>query len=100
MTSCQASVCSTPITGPCHYGIDTPNKAELIATNHSLDEVKDYLGVDSLGYLSLAGMLESVDENGTFCSACFSGNYPAPLVDHAAAREVTLQLYGVAATKR
>ena len=48
---------SPPITGPCHYGIDTPTREELIAATHSIDEIRDYLGVDSLGYLSLDGML-------------------------------------------
>ena len=42
---------SPPITGPCHYGIDTPTREELIAANHPVDEIRDYLGVDSLGYL-------------------------------------------------
>jgi amidophosphoribosyltransferase len=68
---------SPPIQGPCHYGIDTPTREELIAATHSLDEIRDYLGVDSLGYLSLDGMLAAA--GGTdkgFCHACFSGDYP------------------------
>ena len=48
---------SPPITGPCHYGIDTPTREELIAATHSTEEIRDFLGVDSLGYLSLDGML-------------------------------------------
>ncbi len=72
-------VSSSPITGPCYYGIDTPNREELIAANMSVDEIAGVLGVDSLGYLSLDGMLESVPSGPAgFCHACFSGDYPTP----------------------
>lgn len=76
-------LCSPPITGPCHYGIDTPTRAELIGATHSIEEIRDYLGVDSLGYLSLEGMLRAAGqepgEPGHFCHACFSGDYPTPV---------------------
>src|SRR5438034_1143370 len=52
-------VASAPITGPCHYGIDTPTREELIAASHSVDEIRAHLGVESLGYLSLDGMLRA-----------------------------------------
>jgi amidophosphoribosyltransferase len=72
-------VSSAPITGPCYYGIDTPNREELIAANLTVDEIATNLGVDSLGYLSLDGMLESVPGGPHgFCDACFSGDYPTP----------------------
>ena len=72
-------VSSAPVTGPCYYGIDTPSRDELIAANHTLEEIRVSLGVDSLGYLSLDGMLESVpDGPAGFCHACFSGDYPTP----------------------
>ena len=76
-------VSSSPITGPCYYGIDTPNREELIAANMSVDEIAATLGVDSLGYLSIDGMLESVPAGPDgFCHACFSGDYPtAPPAD-------------------
>ena len=67
---------SPPITGPCHYGIDTPNRDELIAANHSIEEITRYLGVDSLGYLSLDGMMAAAGTRNGFCHACFSGQYP------------------------
>ena len=67
---------SPPITGPCHYGIDTPNRDELIAANHSIEEITNYLGVDSLGYLSLEGMVAAAGTRNGFCHACFSGQYP------------------------
>ena len=72
-------VSSAPITGPCYYGIDTPNREELIAANFSLDEIAARVGADSLGYLTVDQMLESVPGGpGGFCHACFSGDYPTP----------------------
>jgi amidophosphoribosyltransferase len=72
-------VSSSPITGPCYYGIDTPNREELIAARLTNDGIAAELGVDSLGYLSLDGMLESVPFGpGGLCHACFSGDYPTP----------------------
>lgn len=72
-------VSSSPITGPCYYGIDTPNREELIAANMGIDEIAATLGVDTLGYLSIDGMLESVPAGPDgFCHACFSGDYPTP----------------------
>ncbi len=72
-------VSSSPITGPCYYGIDTPNREELIAANLEVGAIADTLGVDTLGYLSLDGMLESVPGGPSgFCHACFSGDYPTP----------------------
>ena len=70
-------ISSPPITGPCYYGIDTPDKEQLIAANNSVAEIAAKIGVDTLGYLSLDGMLGSVP-NGPdgFCHACFSGKYP------------------------
>jgi amidophosphoribosyltransferase len=74
-------IASPPVTHPCFYGIDMPSRDELIGASHTVDQIARILGVDSLGYLSLEGMLESVKETGPFCDACFSGNYTAPLVD-------------------
>src|SRR5687768_10074348 len=72
-------VSSPPITGPCYYGIDTPNRDELIAARFSIPEIAGHLGVDSLGYISLEGMLHAVPGGPEgFCHACFSGDYPTP----------------------
>jgi len=72
-------VSSPPITGPCYYGIDTPTREELIAANMNHEEIRRHLNVDTLGYLSLDGMLQSVpDGPHGFCHACFSGDYPTP----------------------
>jgi amidophosphoribosyltransferase len=64
---------------PCHYGIDFSTKGELIASRMSVDELKDYLGLDSLHYLSVRGLLESTgieNPENHFCKACFDGCYP------------------------
>ena len=75
-------VASAPITGPCYYGIDTPTKSELIASTHSLEEIRRHLGVETLGYLSLDGMLRAAGgDPAEFCHACFSGDYPTPIPD-------------------
>jgi amidophosphoribosyltransferase len=72
-------VSSPPITGPCYYGIDTPSREELIAANHEVSGIAKILGVDSLGYLSLDGMLQAMPGGSAgFCHACFSGDYPTP----------------------
>jgi amidophosphoribosyltransferase len=70
---------SPPITGPCLYGIDTPTPEELIAATHSIEEIREFLAVDSLGYLSLDGMLRAAGESNQYCHACFSGRYPTPI---------------------
>ncbi|MFH1878667.1 MAG: amidophosphoribosyltransferase [Candidatus Omnitrophota bacterium] len=75
-----------PICFPCFYGIDFPNRKELIANEMaSIDEIAKFIGVDSLKYLSLEGMLECVARSGsTFCHACFDGNYPTKVTKKAA----------------
>jgi amidophosphoribosyltransferase len=90
-------VASAPITGPCYYGIDTPTKSELIASSHSLEEIRQHLGVETLGYLSLDGMLRAMGGDRTeFCHACFSGDYPTEVPDetqqsrHATPLQVTM----------
>ncbi len=72
---------SPPVRFPCFYGIDMPSHEELIGSRLTPEEIERELGVDSLGYLSLEGMLSVVSEHGSFCDACFSGTYDAPLVD-------------------
>jgi len=72
---------SPPVRYPCFYGIDMPTRGELIASHNDVPDIAEQLGVDSLGYLSLEGMVEAVAHAGPYCTACFSGDYPAPLVD-------------------
>ena len=69
-----------PLVSPCFYGIDFPTKKELIASNHSIEEIRQFLGVDTLKYLSLEGMLGSMTlPKEEFCAACFTGNYPTTI---------------------
>jgi amidophosphoribosyltransferase len=64
---------------PCVYGIDFPDRTKLMAANHSLDEIRRYLSADSLGYLSLQGMVKATGHStDSFCMACYDGNYPVP----------------------
>ena len=74
-------IASPPTTGPCFYGVDTPQKSHLIAANQSLEEIRQFIEADSLSYLSMEGMFEAMQaENGkNFCAACFDGKYPTPL---------------------
>ena len=66
-----------PTISPCFYGVDTPQKAELIAANQSLEEIRRFIGADSLGYLSLEGMLASVGSaEQSYCTSCYTGHYP------------------------
>ncbi|MGB7568194.1 MAG: amidophosphoribosyltransferase [Chitinivibrionales bacterium] len=70
-------VSSPPIISPCFYGIDMPTKKELIASEQSVEKIRDYLEVDTLGYLSIDGMLSVMPEGReNFCAACFNGKYP------------------------
>jgi amidophosphoribosyltransferase len=70
-----------PTISPCYYGVDTPRREELIAANQSVDEIRQFLGADSLGYLSLDSLRAAVDDNdGKFCTSCYTGSYPTELV--------------------
>ncbi len=79
-------ISAPPTTNPCFYGIDTPNRSELVAASHTLDEIARYVTCDSLGYLSHEGMMSTmgaIGEDGEvgvgYCSACFTGVYPVQL---------------------
>ena len=68
-------VSSPPIGWSCYYGIDTPNRRELIASSHTVEQIRKYLNVDSLGYLSMEGLQACVERPNDHCYACFSGEY-------------------------
>ena len=71
-----------PTKSPCFYGVDTPTKRELFAANNTVEEIRRFVEADTLGYLSLSGLSESVrDDNQDFCYACYTGNYPTHLVN-------------------
>jgi amidophosphoribosyltransferase len=75
-TEVHLRISSPPTIGPCFYGIDTPERRELIAASQSVEEIRAYVGADSLGYLSEKGMLSCLQTPPqNFCTACFSGNY-------------------------
>ncbi len=71
-------ISSPPTTGPCYYGIDTPSRRDLIAAKHDVDGIREFVGADSLAYLSVGGLLRAVGDAGDarHCTACFTGNYP------------------------
>lgn len=72
-----------PTISPCFYGVDTPSKKQLIAANKTIDEIREYIGADSLAYLSLEGLKKACadGEKTTYCSACYTGQYPTSWVD-------------------
>ncbi len=87
----HARISSPPTIGPCHYGIDTPTREELIASTHTEEEIRRLIGADSIGYLSL-GALRKVSEglkHGT-CDACFSNEYPVSVVAEEAPPQLSL----------
>jgi amidophosphoribosyltransferase len=72
-----------PTISPCFYGVDTPSKNQLIAANKSVEEIQEYIGADSLSYLSLEGLKKACGEGEktSYCSACYTGSYPTTIVD-------------------
>lgn len=86
-TEVHFRVSSPPTTGPCHYGIDTPLESELIAASKSVEEIRQYLNADSLAYLPIEALEDSVeDERDRYCKACFTGDYPLPVPELERAR--------------
>jgi amidophosphoribosyltransferase len=87
-------ISSPPVTGPCHYGIDTPTRAELIASTYDVDETARFIEADSLGYLSPTGLLGAVGQgegqDERYCSACFTNRYPIPLESITVRRQLRL----------
>jgi len=86
-TEVHMRISSPPTTGPCYYGIDTPQRRELIASSQSTEEIRQFIGADSLGYLSEEGMLNAAGSAG-YCTACFTGKYPILREEAVAAAEV------------
>ena len=71
-------ISSPPFMWPCYYGIDTPNRDELLAANHSIQEMNDFIGSDSLEFITLANLRAAIQLDGECCDACLTGAYPAP----------------------
>ncbi|MBI5143238.1 MAG: amidophosphoribosyltransferase [Nitrospirae bacterium] len=76
--SVHLRISSPPTVGPCYYGIDTPTRNELIASTHSVEEIRKYVTADSLGYLNTDELREVVPNCGNYCMACFDNRYPLP----------------------
>ncbi len=80
-TEIHMRISSPPTTNPCFYGIDMPTRQELIASSHSIEEIRKYITADSLGYISLEGIAKVVPHRMNYCAACFDGEYPVPFPD-------------------
>ena len=87
-TEVHMRIASPPTTHSCFYGVDTPDREELLAANHDVAEMARMIGVDSLAFLSMDGLYRAMGldgrngENPQYCDACFSGEYPISLTDH------------------
>jgi len=82
-TEVHMRVSCPPTISPCFYGVDTPSKKELIAANQTVEEIREYIGADSLAYLSLEGLKKACADGDktTYCTACYTGTYPTNLLD-------------------
>jgi amidophosphoribosyltransferase len=80
-TEVHMRISCPPTISPCYYGVDTPRRDELIAARQSVEEIREFLSADSLGYLSLESLRAAVeDKQGNFCTSCYTGSYPTELV--------------------
>jgi len=80
-TEVHVRISCPPTISPCYYGVDTPRREELIGANNSVEEIRKFLGADSLGYLSLKSLRAALgDAEGKFCTSCYTGSYPTELV--------------------
>jgi len=84
-TEVHLRISCPPTISPCFYGVDTPSKKDLIAANNTVEQIRQYIEADSLAYLSLGGLLSccgAYEPGGnSFCTACYTGNYPTQWVD-------------------
>ena len=91
-TEVHVRISAPPIYHPCFYGIDTSIETELIASTHTEPQIREFIGADSLGFLSIRGVLAALDlPYDRFCFACFDGNYPVPVPYDAASRKFMLE---------
>lgn len=85
-TEVHMRISCPPTISPCFYGVDTPRRSELIAATHTIDEIRRYIGADSLGYVSVEGLLASVGTNRqSYCTSCYTGRYPVAFPSNEAA---------------
>lgn len=92
-TEVHMRICSPPTISPCYYGIDTPTREELVGSSHSIEEIREFIGADSLAYLSEEG-LYAFQQNGggerDYCDACFTARYPIPVAEAPEQRQLHL----------
>lgn len=81
-TEVHVRISSSPFLYPCYYGVDVPTGDQLIAKNNSIDQIREMIGADSLGYLALDRLGDLIGKDMGFCDACFTGNYPTELPEH------------------
>jgi amidophosphoribosyltransferase len=93
-TEVHMRISCPPTISPCFYGVDTPRRSELIAATHTLEEIRRYIGADSLGYLSVDGLLNAVGSNReSYCTSCYTGRYPVAFpANEAAYLQLALKL--------
>jgi len=92
---------SPPIIAPCYFGIDTPTKEELIASKHSVEEIREILGVDSIGYLSIEGLIDAIGiPYSDLCLGCLTGEYPVEIDEHDETKRKQLRLSEFSAATR
>jgi amidophosphoribosyltransferase len=100
-TEVHMRISSPPVTHPCFYGIDTDSQDHLIAARLTLPEIEAHLGVDSLAYLTKAGMVQAARTNaGHFCTACFDGQYPIAMDEEMRRSKLILEPAGLASASR
>jgi amidophosphoribosyltransferase len=94
-------IAAPPTTHSCFYGIDTPTREELLASHQSIEEIRNFIGADSLGYLSWEGLysFDGHPSTGGFCDACFTGKYPVEVPDRGRQRQLPLPLFEAAASR-
>ena len=85
-------ICSPPTISPCFYGVNTPTREELMGASHTIEQIREYIGADSLGYLSEEGLyaFQGKDEERNFCDACFTERYPMPVSINQEPRQLQL----------
>jgi amidophosphoribosyltransferase len=93
-TEVHVRISCPPTRHPCFFGIDFPSQEELIAAHHTVEEVRAFIGADSLAYLSHEGLLSAMDHAADFCTGCFTGKYPVDASDHHDKHELELTAAG------
>jgi amidophosphoribosyltransferase len=76
-------ISSSPVLSPCYFGIDTPHRKDLVSNGSNVEDLRKSIGADSLAFISVEGLLESIDGENDYCLGCFTGEYPMPVSENA-----------------